>query len=277
MAKPPVYVVSGGVGYCGEQLVRTVLAQFPEADVPIITVPFVRRFNELEEVIRQAAATGGTLVHTLVARPMRQALIQRTGELGVPEIDLMGPLLGRLHETIQQEPLGLPNLYRQHHESQFERIEAINYTLTHDDGLHPQGWAHADVLLLGVSRVGKTPTSIYLAVMGWKVANLPLVKDMRPPPELFQIERRRVVGLTIGLEELMAHRQWRQHQFGHQLGGEAYASARDLSEELEVADRLYRRGGFRVVDVTQKPVEAIANEVIASIAKLHFPDGAQDE
>lgn len=268
MTKPPVYVVSGGVGYCGEQLVRTVLAQFPEADVPIVTAPFVRRRDQLDEIIRQAAAAGGTVVHTLVSGSMRQALVERTEALGVSQIDLMGPLLTRLHETIQQEPLGLPSLYRQRHDSQLERIAAINYTLLHDDGLHPEGWSQADVLLLGVSRVGKTPTSIYLAVMGWKVANLPLVKDMRPPPELYQIDRRRVVGLTIGLEELMAHRQWRQRQFGHQIGGEEYTGARDISDELEFTDRLFRRGGFRVVDVTQKPVEAIAGEVVASISKI---------
>jgi regulator of PEP synthase PpsR (kinase-PPPase family) len=147
----------------------------------------------------------------------------------------------------------------------------------HDDGLHPSGWSQADVLLLGVSRVGKTPTSIYLAVMGWKVANLPLVKDMRPPPELFQIDRRRVVGLTIGLEELIAHRQWRQQQFGHCLGGESYVSARELSEELEAADRLLRRGGFRVIDVTQKPVEAIASEVISSIPKMQLVQEDESE
>jgi regulator of PEP synthase PpsR (kinase-PPPase family) len=86
-----------------------------------------------------------------------------------------------------------------------------------------------------------------------------------------------VVGLTIGLEELMAHRQWRQRQFGHQIGGEEYASARDLSDELEFADRLFRRGGFRVVDVTQKPVEAIASEVIGSISKIQLPPAPQEE
>jgi [pyruvate, water dikinase]-phosphate phosphotransferase / [pyruvate, water dikinase] kinase len=267
MGSAPIYIVSGGVGYCGEQLVRTVLAQFPVVDVTIYTVPFVRHVEQIDEVIAQAAASGGTIVHTLVAGLLRDALVHRCANNGVTQIDLMGPLIGRMREVASQEPLGLPELYRQQQQSQLERIAAINYTLAHDDGLHPEGWRHADVLVLGVSRVGKTPTSIYLAVLGWKIANLPLVKDMRPPPELFELDRRRVVGLTIGLEELIAHRTWRQHQFGHLLGGDAYVSARSLSEELEWSDRLFRRGGFRVVDVTQKPVEAIANEVIAKLPK----------
>ncbi|MEN9933522.1 MAG: hypothetical protein RLZZ387_101 [Chloroflexota bacterium] len=267
MAAAPIYIVSGGVGYCGEQLVHTVMAQFPVADVPIMTVPFVRRVEQVNEVVAQAAGSGGTIVHTLVAGLLRDALIHRCMEYGITQIDLMGPLIGRVRDVAAQEPLGVPDLYRQQQQSQLDRIAAIDYTLTHDDGLHPEGWRRADLVLLGVSRVGKTPTSIYLAVMGWKVANLPLIKDVRPPPELFEIDRRRVVGLTIGLEELIAHRTWRQQQFGHQMGGDEYVGALELSEELEWSDRLYRRGNFRVVDVTQKPVEAIAHEVIASLPK----------
>jgi regulator of PEP synthase PpsR (kinase-PPPase family) len=267
MASSPIYIVSGGVGYCGEQLVRTVMAQFPSAEVTIATVPFVRRVDQLSTVIEQAAAGGGTIVHTLVTGLLRDALIHGCETHGVPQIDLMGPLIGRMRQVASQEPLGVPELYRQQQQSQLDRIAAIDYTLTHDDGLHPEGWKSADLLLLGVSRVGKTPTSIYLAVMGWKVANLPIVRDMKPPKELFEIDRRRVVGLTIGLEELIAHRTWRQQQFGHRLGGEEYTGALELSEELEFADKLYRRSSFRVVDVTQKPVEAIASEVIAGLPK----------
>jgi hypothetical protein len=196
---------------------------------------------------------------------MHDLLIQLTQERGVMAIDLMGPLIDHLSNVLGHKPLGQPDLYRQQHRSHFERIEAIDYTLKHDDGMHADGWSRADVLLTGVSRVGKTPTSTYLAVLGWKVANLPLIKEMQPPPELFQIDRRRVVGLTIDLSELVAHRRWRQRRFGHMLGGTAYADPLELSEELEAADRIFRRGGFRVVDVTQKPIETIASEVIALI------------
>lgn len=279
MNAPPVYVVSGGVGYSGEQLVRTVLAQFTAAAVPVITVPFVRQPEQLAGIVAQAQENGGTIVHTLVDPAMRHTLLRLTHERGVTEIDLMGPVLSRLSHVLGQEPLGQPDLYRQQHKSQFERIEAIDFALTHDDGLHPEGWAKADVLLMGVSRVGKTPTSIYLAVMGWKVANLPLVKDIPLPQELFQMNRRRVVGLTIDLDELVAHRQWRQRRFGGMpLGGASYAEPADLLAELDHAERLFRRGSFRVVDVSQKPVEAIASEVIALLPKTqeNIDKGSED-
>ncbi len=261
---PPLFVVSGGAGASGEQLARTALAQFPGVEVPVKVVPHVRQIVEIEQVVEQAALTGGTIVHTLVDLDMRRALIHLARERNVIAIDLMGRLLSRLAHTLDQEPLGQPGLYHQLRQAYFDRVEAIEFTVAHDDGRNPHEWAQAEIVLIGVSRVGKTPLSMYLSVLGWKVANVPLLSNVPPPPELFQLDRRRVVGLTIEPGQLVAHRHQRQSRLGVG-GGAAYTDPAQLFEEVEVVRQLCRRSGFALVNVTDKPLEESADEVITLV------------
>lgn len=200
---PAIYIVSGGVGASGEQVVQTVLAQFPDCSVQVVTAGNVRQISQIEEVIAQAKACDGTIVHTLVDPHLRHALVERARTQGVAAIDLMGDLLSHLALVLGREPLRQPGLYRQSHRAYFERVAAIEFTLGHDDGKNAPGWAHADLTLVGVSRTGKTPLSVYLSVLGWKVANVPLIPEVPTPPELFSLDRRRVVGLTIDPDQLL--------------------------------------------------------------------------
>ncbi len=263
---PPIYIVSGGQGLSGEQLVRTALAQFQNADVPVVIIGGVRQIEQLEEAIKQAAVNGGTVVHTLVDLDLRRALIRLARDRNVPAIDLMGQVLSRLARVLGQEPLGQPGLYRQMHQTYLDRIEAIEFTVAHDDGRNPHEWSQAEIVLVGVSRVGKTPLSIYLSVLGWKVVNVPLLKDVPPPRELFDLDRRRVVGLTIEPGQLISHREQRQQRLGAP-GQSAYTNPGELYDEIEVARQLYRRSGFAVVDVTDKPIEESGDEIIALLTR----------
>jgi regulator of PEP synthase PpsR (kinase-PPPase family) len=122
------------------------------------------------------------------------------------------------------------------------------------------------VVLTGVSRVGKTPLSMNLAVLGWKVANVPLVPGVDPPAELFELDRRRVIGLTIDPSRLVFHRQQRRRRLGAP-GLEAYTDASAVYEELEAATRVLRRSGFTIIDVTDKPIEASVSQVIELITR----------
>jgi regulator of PEP synthase PpsR (kinase-PPPase family) len=175
----------------------------------------------------------------------------------------MGRLLSQLANVLGREPRGQPGLYRQLRQAYFDRIDAIDFTLAHDDGRNPQGWSAAEIVLLGASRVGKTPLSMLLAVQGWRVANIPLVPKVPVSETLFELDRRRVVGLTIEPRQLLAHRQQRQKRLGVSGGGGSYTDLVQLYEEDEAARRLYRRGGFAVIDATDKPIEESAGEVIA--------------
>ncbi|GAB4540811.1 MAG: pyruvate, water dikinase regulatory protein [Anaerolineae bacterium] len=263
---PPIYLVSGGTGASGEQLVHTVLAQFPGHQVPVITVPRVQHAGQVADVVARAASDGGTIVHTMVDARLRLSLTRLAQQHGVACIDLMGDLLSRLTEVLGQQPIGRPGLYRQLHQAYFERVAAIEFAMTHDDGKNPQGWPQAEIVLVGVSRVGKTPLSMYLSVLGWKVANIPLVPGLPPPTSLFQLDRRRVVGLDIEPGQLVIHRQQRQRHLGAP-GPSAYTDPQSIYEELEAARRIFQQGGFTVVDVTDKPIETSADEIISRVTR----------
>lgn len=209
-----VLIVSGGVGSSGEQLVRTALAQFPSANVPVVLMPHVRTMDEVGEAVDRAEASGSIIVHTLVDPRLRPALSALARVKKVTAIDLMGELLDHLAEDLGQSPMGQPGLYRQLHKAYFERMDAIEFAVAHDDGLRASELPLAEIVLVGVSRSGKTPLSMYLSVLGWKVANVPWIKDIDLPPELLEIDRRRVVALSIEPGQLVAYRQWRQRRLG---------------------------------------------------------------
>jgi regulator of PEP synthase PpsR (kinase-PPPase family) len=267
---PPVFIISGGMGASGEQLVRTALAQFQDVGVPVIIIPKVNDTAQLEDAVNQAAKAGGAIVHTLVDVNLRRQLIRLARDRNVTAIDPIGRLLSHLAAALGREPAGQPGLYRQLRQNYFDRVEAIEYAVAHDDGKNPEGWSKAEIVLVGVSRVGKTPLSMYLSVRGWKAANVPLVSEIPPPPELFMVDPRRVVGLMISPSQLVDHRKKRQRRLGVVRHG-TYTNPVDLYDEVEAARKLFRRHGFAVIDVTDKPIEESADEVISLMLRRLAP------
>ena len=263
---PPIYVVSGGTGASGEQVVYTVLAQFVASDVPVITIGHVHHRVQVEDAIAQAAASGGTIVHTMVEETLRRLLVERAAQEHIVAIDLMGPLLERLSALLGEQPLGNPGLYRRLNQAYFDRVSAIDYAMAHDDGKDPAGWPQAEIMLAGVSRVGKTPLSMYLAVSGWRTANVPLVPGVDPPGALFQLDPRRVIGLLMDPLQLVSHRRERRRRLGAP-GLDAYTDLSAVAGEMEAARRLFRRAGFTTFDVTDKPIEASATDAIQLITR----------
>jgi len=257
---PTIFIISGGIGSSGEHLVDTVLAQYPDSNVKVTVVGSVRQAGQVLDTLAQAQSVGALVVHTLVDKPLRDLLLQQAQNLGVATVDLTGSLIDWLTSALGQQPVSLPGLYRQIHSQYFERVAAIDYTMAHDDGKNPEGWPQADVVLVGVSRVGKTPLSLYLAVLGWKVANYPLVPQIPVPEALFDLDPNRVFGITISFDQLVIHRLRRQAHLGT-VGPSAYVDPETVEEELREAKRIFRRGGFQVIDMTDKPIELGADEV----------------
>ncbi|MEJ5199800.1 MAG: pyruvate, water dikinase regulatory protein [Anaerolineae bacterium] len=263
-APPTVFILSGSTGTSGELLVRTALAQFRRA-VPVEIVPHVLSTAQIEEAVARACAARGLIAYTLVDAGLRRATAEIAARAGVTAIDLLGPLLDHLAAALGEQPAGKPGLYRQQREKYFERVEAIEFSVAHDDGQRIEELPKAEIVIVGVSRTGKTPLSMYLSVMGWKVANVPLVPELPPPPILLTIDPRRVVGLTIEPGQLIAHRRWRQAHLG--IGATNYTDAEAIYEEVEAARRFCRQHGFAIVDVTDKPIESSAEEVIAVVTR----------
>ena len=262
----PIYVVSGGRGIAGNNIVQALLIQYPDNKIPVKIVSNMDNEDDLFDVVMKAKTDGGIIVHTLVNGVLREKLQELCSEFGVREVDLMGKLAGFLNETLNIKPLMHPGLYREINHQYFDRIESIEFTLSHDDGMSPERLNNAEIILTGVSRAGKTPLSVYLAMYGWKVANVPLVNGIQPPKELFNVDPNRVFGLHISASQLIAHRKkrllgWNNHQI------DSYIDEREVREEIRRAMFVFDRGGFTVVNVSNKPIESTANEILNIMSK----------
>ena len=263
---PPIFVVSGGTGATGDLLARTVLAQFPDVDVPIRLETKVVSEERVREVIRKATGIPGAIIlHTMVNRNYRRLLATEAARAGIVTFDLAGPLEEHLSRELSMLPLQQPGLYHQMRRAYFERVEAIEFTVAHDDGKRVEDLPLAEIVLLGLSRVGKTPLSMYLSILGWKTANVPFVPGVPPPPELKQVDPRKVVGLIIEPAQLIAHRRYRATRAN--IREEGYVDRASVVEEMRAANHYFYAQGFHVVDTTDKPIETSAEEIISLISR----------
>jgi regulator of PEP synthase PpsR (kinase-PPPase family) len=267
MARHRVFVVSGGNGASGEQLARTALAQFPDADVEVVICAGVRDSDELHRALESASSSNAVVIHTLVDRDLRSELIGLAERIGLVAVDSIGALMDSIASRVGREPLGIPGLYRKTREDYFRRIEAIDFAVKHDDGKRVDELNLASIVLVGVSRTGKTPLSMFLAMRGYKTANVPLILDVEPPEELFRIDRRRVVSLTVDPEQLVTIRRRRQQALGHGVAT-SYSDPKQILRDLEHARQITQRGRFATIDVSLKPIEESASDVIASVGSV---------
>jgi regulator of PEP synthase PpsR (kinase-PPPase family) len=265
IAGPPIFIVSGGTGATGELLARTVLAQFPDVKSPLHIEPHVYTDEQIDDVVERTVAENGVIVHTLVDHQCRQTLSEAATRAGVWHFDLAGPLLNYLAGVLRQTPLGQPGRYRQLHQSYFDRVEAIEFAVAHDDGKRIEELPLAEIVLVGVSRVGKTPLSMYLSFQGWKVANVPIVPSVPPPEELFAVKPGRVVGLIVEPGQLIRHRRTRLLHVGAPSG--SYVERDPVVEELRAVRHFFARHQIPVIDSSDKPIETCADEVIKLITR----------
>jgi regulator of PEP synthase PpsR (kinase-PPPase family) len=257
----PIYVVSGGKGLAGNNMVQSLLVQYPNNNVPVIIVPNMTEEHQLITLVKKVKDENGLITHTMVNRHLRYFLNDLCREKGVRCIDYMGELADYLDETLNIPSLQYPGLYRETNQEYFDRIEAIEFTLNHDDGLNPIKLHKAEIILTGVSRSGKTPLSVYLAMYGWKVANIPLVHGIDPPKELFEVDPKRVFGLTISPGQLISHRMKRLMSI-NDTKNTNYVDERLVMQEIRNANFIFEKGGFTVLNVSNKPVETTANEIL---------------
>jgi regulator of PEP synthase PpsR (kinase-PPPase family) len=262
---PTIFIVSGGVGASAEQLVYTLLAQFPDEAVRVTTVGNVRHPEPIANALSQAQKMNALVVYTLVDPVLHDYLLRESQKLQIQAVDLMGPIMEWVTEKLGMAPKAQPGLYRRLHAEYFERVSAIDFTMAHDDGKDPDGWPQAEVVLVGPSRVGKTPLSVYLAILGWKVANVPLVPQIPVPESLFSLDPQRVIGLTVEPDQLSEYRIRRQKLLGAP-GPSAYADSQAIYEEVEEAVKVFRKGRFKIVDMTDKTIEQGADEIIRHLS-----------
>lgn len=263
--KEVVYVVSDSVGETAEFVVKAVATQFNGGQVDIRRHAYAENKEDIEEVIRIAMQSNSIIAYTIVIPQLKEYLDQRANEEGIMAVDLLNPLMDAFEKRFKKEPNRQPKLLRKLDEEYFRRVEAIEFAVKYDDGRDPRGVTRADIVLIGVSRTSKTPLSMYLAHQGYKVANVPLVPEVAPPDELFRVRRNKCVGLVITPDKLNEIRKERLISMG--LKSEAnYASFERILEELEYAEKIMKRVGCPVINVSNKAVEETAG-VITEVLK----------
>jgi hypothetical protein len=261
-----IYALSDGSGKTAEGVLRAALTQYDNPQVVIIRYGGVRSASRVSEIVAEAKRTGGFIVHTLVSKELRRTVLTEGRAANIDTIDLMGPMLARLSDLLDTQPRSMPGLFQSFDPAYLLRIEAIDYTVRHDDGQNAHELEKADIVLVGVSRTSKTPLSIYLAYRGWRVANIPLMLGVEPPPTLFQLPRKRVVGLIVRPERLAELRQVRAEHLGVSTLG--YADLEHIRKEVAYSYHIFeRRRDWPLVDVTVKPIEEAAAEVVALLGR----------
>jgi|GEM_PF-361383 regulator of PEP synthase PpsR (kinase-PPPase family) len=265
-ATPSIFIITGGNGITGNFIVQAVLAQFPRNKIPVVLRTDIINTARLEKAVNDAVHAGGIIVHTLVNQVLRDHLKNICKTKNCRTIDLMGELIDTLSDVLNEEPLNQPGLFRKSHSEYFDRLESIDFAINNDDGLNIENLYQADIVLTGVSRTGKTPLSVYLAMLGWKVSNVPIIKGIEPPQQLFEIDYRRVFGLTIHINQLLSHRRKRLAEY--EITGESdYYNPRSMREELDYALAIFRKGRFSVINVSNKAIESSANEILRALSK----------
>ena len=269
-----VFVVSDSTGHTAESVVRSALVQFGAESVDLKVWPRVRRVADAEKAIRQAAETESVLVHTLVNADLRDWVASMCLNLRVPSVDLIGMLLGTLSDFLGEKPTQMPGRRYQLDDEYFRRVAALEFSVEADDGRRVSFFTDADIVLAGVSRTSKTPVSTCLAGQGYKVANIPIVEGIGPPPQLFTLPAGRVFALTIDPEKLMEIRQSRMVHLGVDADG-AYADREHVFNEVRWALRLYReRTDWPIIDVTNLAVEETASEILRLRQEALATEGA---
>ena len=261
-----IYILSDGTGETAATMVRAALVQYNEQEVNIIRCKNLRSEENILKMIDECFEKRGMIAYTFAGLAMRKKIAEVCSEKSIPSTDLLGPLIVSLDDFFGVPSSSRVGALRQTDDSYFKRIEAIEYTVRHDDGKISTELDKADIVLVGISRTSKTPLSIFLSHKGWKVANIPLVIGSPLPEQLFQIDQRKVIGLIIDIHSLQKIRKNRLEKFGQDSGGE-YASLSQIMQEIEYAENLFKQNRrWPVFNVTERALEETASEVVRVIA-----------
>ncbi len=276
MKKGTVYIISDSTGETAATMTRAALVHFPDNDITLFRYKNIRTEQQIESLVEEAFQAHAMLIYTVVSPQLRLKIRTLANEKGLFSIDLLGPLLGELGSylgvTDEKHQVGI---LRAVDERYFRRIEAIEYTVKHDDGKCLTDLDKADIILVGISRTSKTPLSIFLSHKGWKVANIPLVLNQAIPEEVFKVDQRKVVGLLIDISILQRIRRNRLEKFGTDPGGE-YASMSYIESELAYAEELFKKNKrWPIFNVTERALEETASEITRIVAsRMGWPDSA---
>lgn len=267
-----LHLLSDSTGETLEMIAKAALAQFDDAEVIRHFWPMVRSLQHLDRIVEDLAANPGLVLYTLVNDDTRKRLEERCRGLGLPHVAPLDGVTVALENRLGEQAKGRPGRQHAMDDAYFARVDAIQFTIAHDDGIAWEDWEDADIVLAGVSRSSKTPTSIYLANRGYKVANIPLVMESPPPAVLFELRRPMVVGLTTAPRRLVEIRRNRLLSLNEKTET-AYVDEERVEQEVAFARRMFADNGWPVIDVTRRSIEETAAAVIKLFGERHQATG----
>ncbi|HEY9090402.1 pyruvate, water dikinase regulatory protein [Parasphingorhabdus sp.] len=256
-----LHMLSDSTGETLENIAKAALAQFDGVEIIKHFWPMVRSESHLNRILVEVADNPGLVIFTLVNRDIRARLERECRHLGLPVVPALDTVTDALSNMLGQEAKARPG--RQHilDAAYFKRVEAIQFTIAHDDGIGWENWEEADIILAGVSRTSKTPTSIYLANRGYKTANIPIVPESPPPDALFHLKNPLVVGLVANASRLVQVRRNRLLSLNEATETD-YVNEQKIIEETQYARRMFSDNGWPTIDVTRRSIEESAAAII---------------
>jgi [pyruvate, water dikinase]-phosphate phosphotransferase / [pyruvate, water dikinase] kinase len=267
-----LHIVSDSTGETAARLVQALEAQFPDQEFEEVRHPRCETVTDLERAVASARGHAAVVVYTLVDPELRDAMRRLCRRARVHYCDLLGHPIDAVARVSGQAARMTPGSRAPLNPAYFRRIEAMEFAVKYDDGLGA-GLDEADIVLVGVSRTSKTPLSIYLGYLGHKVANVPIVKGIAPPPELFEVDPTKIVGLTIHADRLAEIRRERVRNLG--TNSRRYAELAEVYDELEEAAAVQRRLGCPVIDISELSIEETAQRILRTVEARRADAAAQ--
>jgi regulator of PEP synthase PpsR (kinase-PPPase family) len=261
--KLKVIIISDGTGETATAISRAVMVQFKNKDVFFTRYKNIRTTEQIDAIFNEAAIHHDLVIHTIVTGKLREYISELSRTKHVRTLDLIGPALTAFSNFFNQEPVNEPGLLHAVNDDYFRRVEAMEFTLNHDDGRNIESLHLADVILVGVSRTSKTPLSVYLSQHGIKVVNIPMIKDQPFPKELFEVDQRKIFALTIDPNSLSEIRKNRLLRLGADKHQGDYAEHAKIVEEIEWANNVFKENKrWPIYNVTDKALEETAADIM---------------
>lgn len=262
-----IYIISDSLGETGEQVAKAAISQFHMDNYEIKKFPYVLEKEALTAILESAATEQkAVLFYTLVEKEFLDLIEEFSKERGLMTVDLLSPMVNAIGTILKMEPSREPGMLRKLDDTYFRRVEAIEFAVKYDDGKDPRGLLKADLVLLGISRTSKTPLSMFLANKNIMVANVPLVPESIPPKEIYEVSPKRVVGLTNSPMKLNEIREERLKSLGLPSGSN-YAMMERILDEIDYAEKIMKKIGCPIIDVSNKAIEETADLIINILKK----------
>lgn len=261
-----IYILCNAIGQTATTIAKATLYQFPEIDYQIKTYSFIDSKEKISEVVRQMKETPERkfIFHTFADPEFAEHLANEIEGSSIMAHDILRPAINQVSDFIHRQPSNAGEQMSELNKRYFSRIDAIEYSVAHDDGKNPSGYPVADILILGVSRTSKTPLSIFLANQNYRVANLPIMPESEVPKEIWSVDRDKIFGLTNDMDILMNIREERLASYG--MSKHMPYSAKDrIEKELAYAHKLYERLGCEVINVANRSIEETATIIISNL------------